>query len=549
MPSEHCDAVIVGCGIAGAALAWQLHWAGLKLTVFDKPDPHSASRVAAGLISPLSGKRHTPTYEWDHHWPAAQAFYRRVERESEQRLLSVIPQLRLVIPNPDERLSPDLAGNLSPLNPKAPYYAALSETARRAKAISIESGLVDVKHFLEVTITMLKQHHQYYAEALAYPDIVMSEHMVSLEKLEITADHLVFSEGWAAASNPFFPDLEYQPARGEALHFTTKDLPAELILHRDVSITPQGSDRFIIGATYDREQLSSGPTAAGRRYLLDQLNSLLNIEFEIGTHTSAVRPIINGRLPVLRQHALHPHCWLFNGLASRGCLQAPSFADTLKRAIVDGEHKQPAPPSGVRSQTNHCWSNRYSHRDRLTTVAHRLIRDHLHSGDTAIDATAGNGNDTKCLSEIVGPNGQVYAFDIQALAIDRAKKRLGETTNNVSLINDSHARMAKYLAPRLHGKIAVVTFNLGYLPGGDETVTTQAHSSCEAIASAVDFLKPGGICLILCYPGHPGGAEEMQEVVALLTELKQNGYCIDCHEGEAQASSGPVLFQVKKKPQ
>ena len=45
-----------------------------------------------------------------------------------------------------------------------------------------------------------------------------------------------------------------------------------------------------------------------------------------------------------------------------------------------------------------------------------------------------------------------YVDVAEDLAIERAKKRLGETTNNVSLINDSHARMAKYLAPRLHGK-------------------------------------------------------------------------------------------------
>ena len=34
-------------------------------------------------------------------------------------------------------------------------------------------------------------------------------------------------------------------------------------------------------------------------------------------------------------------------------------------------------------------------------------------GDTVVDATCGNGHDSKWLAQAVGPTGTLYAFDIQ----------------------------------------------------------------------------------------------------------------------------------------
>ena len=53
----------------------------------------------------------------------------------------------------------------------------------------------------------------------------------------------------------------------------------------------------------------------------------------------------------------------------------------------------------------------------LLDLQKSFILGHLHEGDTAVDFTMGNGNDTLFLSETVGESGRVYAFDIHALYV------------------------------------------------------------------------------------------------------------------------------------
>lgn len=56
--------------------------------------------------------------------------------------------------------------------------------------------------------------------------------------------------------------------------------------------------------------------------------------------------------------------------------------------------------------------------------SHEIIKQALVSGDTVIDATVGNGNDTVVLAKAVGSMGKVYGFDIQEEAIDKTKEKL-----------------------------------------------------------------------------------------------------------------------------
>lgn len=44
--------------------------------------------------------------------------------------------------------------------------------------------------------------------------------------------------------------------------------------------------------------------------------------------------------------------------------------------------------------------------------SHQLLKV-VEPGDFVIDATMGNGHDTAFLAELVGPSGEVFAFDIQ----------------------------------------------------------------------------------------------------------------------------------------
>lgn len=156
----------------------------------------------------------------------------------------------------------------------------------------------------------------------------------------------------------------------------------------------------------------------------------------------------------------------------------------------------------------------------VVSQAHRLVQAVLLPGEIAIDATAGNGHDTLFLARQVGPQGRVFALDIQAAALAQTQHRLSAAgIENVALILGDHALMRELIPAEVHGRVGAVMFNLGYLPGGDKRVTTQVAHTFPALENAVQVLRPGGILSVVAYPGHPGGAEETEQVERWFEEM------------------------------
>ena len=56
--------------------------------------------------------------------------------------------------------------------------------------------------------------------------------------------------------------------------------------------------------------------------------------------------------------------------------------------------------------------------------SHQLLKEVVEPGDFVIDATMGNGHDTAFLAELVGPSGEVFAFDIQKEALINTEQKL-----------------------------------------------------------------------------------------------------------------------------
>jgi predicted methyltransferase len=147
--------------------------------------------------------------------------------------------------------------------------------------------------------------------------------------------------------------------------------------------------------------------------------------------------------------------------------------------------------------------------------SHHLLRQYVKPGDAVVDATAGNGHDTLLLAELVGPAGQVFAFDVQAAAIHATRQRLGTQAAQCTLIQASHHVMAEHLPTQ----VAAVLFNLGYLPGADKSCITQTETTLQALDSALALLKPHGLLVVVVYPGHTGGDAEAAAVADKLSGI------------------------------
>ena len=85
----------------------------------------------------------------------------------------------------------------------------------------------------------------------------------------------------------------------------------------------------VVKATYEWDDLTPTPTAAGREKLEARLRSFLKLPFEVVGHRAGVRPISADRNPILGIHPAEPRVVCFTGLGSKGVLLAPFFAAQL----------------------------------------------------------------------------------------------------------------------------------------------------------------------------------------------------------------------------
>lgn len=181
----------------------------------------------------------------------------------------------------------------------------------------------------------------------------------------------------------------------------------------------------------------------------------------------------------------------------------------------------------------------------LLETEKNLLKGHIRAGGAAADFTMGNGHDTCWLSHLVGTEGIVYAFDIQQQAVDNTAALLKKSgaPDNVRLILDSHANAGQYI----DRPICAGMFNLGWLPGGDKSVTTRVPSTLKALNSAVHLLESGGAVLLAVYPGHEEGEKEGAAVSDYLSALDRHLYC--CSRFQIVNSPlSPFFFLIEKKP-
>lgn len=159
--------------------------------------------------------------------------------------------------------------------------------------------------------------------------------------------------------------------------------------------------------------------------------------------------------------------------------------------------------------------------DLLGLHKHFML-EHIGKGDTVVDFTMGNGGDTLFLSETVGEDGHVYAFDIQeeALISTEAHLKANGAPENYTLICASHHRVKEFVKTPIKGGM----FNLGYLPrSGRKSVTTMRSTTMPAVEAAIDLLAPDGVLIIAIYPGHEEGALEgdmLREYFKALSRFK-----------------------------
>lgn len=168
----------------------------------------------------------------------------------------------------------------------------------------------------------------------------------------------------------------------------------------------------------------------------------------------------------------------------------------------------------------------------------------------AVDATAGNGHDTLFLAAAIGDQGRVWAFDVQEAALGSAKNLLAATgpdiADRVAFIHGGHETAGRVLPGTAAGHVWAVTFNLGYLPGGDKTVVTLPETTLGALSCLSGMLAPGGILSVHSYRGHEGGRAEGDAVAAWFGGLPWETWRVAEYGFCNKPRNGEILFLAER---
>ncbi|GEL77940.1 tRNA (mnm(5)s(2)U34)-methyltransferase [Tenuibacillus multivorans] len=183
----------------------------------------------------------------------------------------------------------------------------------------------------------------------------------------------------------------------------------------------------------------------------------------------------------------------------------------------------------------------------IIPFAHDLLKQYIQPGSVVVDATLGNGHDSLYLSQLVGHDGRVIAFDVQQEAIDTSSQWLQQhDVSNVDMILSGHEHAVHELTQRGIQSIDGAIFNLGYLPGSNKHITTSSQTTIQAIKGLFSILKDNRIIVIVIYPGHDEGKEERDALMNVLKQIPANHADIAKYQMVNRSESAPFVIGIYK---
>ncbi len=185
----------------------------------------------------------------------------------------------------------------------------------------------------------------------------------------------------------------------------------------------------------------------------------------------------------------------------------------------------------------------------ILPFARFLLEQALHSGDIAIDCTAGNGHDSLFLAKLVGETGHVYSLDIQEKAVEQTKRRLNEhqLSDRATVLVRGHEEVEAVIPSEHLSRVKAAIFNLGYLPGGNKSIVTRPDSTIRALRSLLSILPSGGLIILVIYHGHEEGKRERDALLSFTETLEQSKVQVLNYQFINQINHPPFLLALEKK--
>lgn len=330
------DYLIVGQGLAGSVLAYQLLKRGRTIAIIDEGKATTSSKVAAGLVNPYTGPKMVKSWRIEQLFPYLKNFYQEIEKETKAQFFS-----EKIIYRPlgsVEELN-DWDGRSTKEHDQNFIKKICSKNGHEHNVYDPFGG-VELLGFVLNVPAFLDTLHHYFANKCAYLEEHFDEENLKISDSGvqyhgIRANKMVFCSGHQIQSSKYFGWIPLAPIKGEILYLKLKS-NFETIYNKSCFVIPQGNGFYKAGSTYKRNDLSDEPSEQGKNEISKKLDALLKMNYEIVGHKAGVRPAAVARRPLIGIHPVHQSLSVFNGLGSKGVSLAPFFSDQLANCLENG---------------------------------------------------------------------------------------------------------------------------------------------------------------------------------------------------------------------
>lgn len=336
------DVLLVGQGICGTMLSWFLRKEGVSFLVMDEAAETAASKVAAGVINPVTGRRYVTSWMADTLLDFALSSYNEIGIELGETFLS---QRSVIDFFPSAQMRNAFVDRISENDT---YLHPFPEQDLYNPYFEYEFGSGEIKPAYTVHFQLLLNA---WRKKLLALDVLREEPFVpdtfevkkeGIQYNDITAKKIIFCNGITTAGYPWFSLLPFSANKGEALVIQCKALPADHIYKRSMLLVPLPEpDLFWLGSNYQWEFQDALPSAEFYQGASELLKRWLKLPYTILDHKAAIRPATLERRPFVGFHPHFPSIGILNGMGSKGASLAPFFANQLAQHIV---HQLPLTP-------------------------------------------------------------------------------------------------------------------------------------------------------------------------------------------------------------
>jgi glycine/D-amino acid oxidase-like deaminating enzyme len=330
------DLCIVGFGLAGLSVARQAERNGYSFDIYSDNSQRS-SRIAGGLLNPVSVKRMKPVWQVEKYFDYAKNFYRDLGAHLNIDIIQDIP-INVFIHNTEQENNWFEAYDKPRVRPyiSDKVYANDPNSALNAKMLGvINASLVNLDKLFTSGINHYRALEALLSESFNHTQLdIFGDHVLYKHK---KYKHVVFCEGYGTVHNPYFKDLGIYGNKGDYIIFRSKGLRLNCIAKAKYFLISLGNDLYKFGATYQRQPLDHQPSDNAKGQMTEALDKMISVPYEIVDQVCGIRPTTRDRRPILGTHRTYKSIHILNGFGSRGIMLSPKLGEDLLMYIFKKE--------------------------------------------------------------------------------------------------------------------------------------------------------------------------------------------------------------------